>query len=246
MNQKTAIVTGGASGLGLAIAKKFITNSIKTFIIGRDLDKLKEAAIELGPDCIPVQFDLTEFEKIPGFVSRLTKTFNGIDILVNNAGIHLKKPMQQVTDEEFQRVITTNLNSIFSLSREVSHTMITQGKGSIINISSMAAQYGIPQVVAYSAAKAGIEGMTKAMAVELSPLGIRVNCIAPGFIKTNMSSAALDKDPKRKERVLARTPLAKLGQAGDVADAAYFLASEQANFITGTILNVDGGNAIGF
>jgi len=246
MNQKTAIVTGGASGLGLAIAKKFIANRIRTFIIGRDLDKLKEAAIELGSDCIPVQFDLTEFEKIPGLVSRLTKTFNGIDILVNNAGIHLKKPIQQVTDEAFQRVITTNLNAVFSLSREVSRTMTPQGKGSIVNISSMAAQYGIPQVVAYSAAKAGIEGMTKAMAVELSPLGIRVNCIAPGFIKTNMSSAALDKDPKRKERVLARTPLAKLGEAGDVADAAYFLASEQANFITGTILNVDGGNAIGF
>jgi NAD(P)-dependent dehydrogenase (short-subunit alcohol dehydrogenase family) len=118
--------------------------------------------------------------------------------------------------------------------------------GAILNISSMAAQYGIPLVIAYSAAKAAVEGMTRAMAVECSPEGIRVNCIAPGFIKTKMSGKALDNDPERKRKVLSRTPMGRLGTPEEVADAAYYLVSEEASFITGVVLPVDGGNLIGF
>lgn len=110
----------------------------------------------------------------------------------------------------------------------------------------MASHYGLPQVIAYTASKSGIEGMTRAMAVELSPLGIRVNCIAPGFILTNMSSAALNGDPKRKERVLTRTPMGKLGNPKDIANTAYFLATEESCYMTGTVIPVDGGNSIGF
>ena len=124
--------------------------------------------------------------------------------------------------------------------------MIDQGSGVILNISSMASQYGIPNVIAYTAAKSAIEGMTRAMAVELSPIGIRVNCIAPGFIYTDMSSKALNDDPVRKAKVIGRTPLGKLGQPKDVAQAAYFLCSDESEFITGAILPVDGGNSIGF
>jgi NAD(P)-dependent dehydrogenase (short-subunit alcohol dehydrogenase family) len=124
--------------------------------------------------------------------------------------------------------------------------MIPQKSGSIINISSMAALYGIPKVIAYTASKAAVEGMTRAMAVELSPLGIRVNCIAPGFIVTNMSSVALNSDPERKQRVLSRTPMGALGLPEDVANAAYFLASEESRYMTGTVIPVDGGNSIGF
>ena len=110
----------------------------------------------------------------------------------------------------------------------------------------MASQYGIPKVIAYTASKSAIEGMTRAMAVELSPLGIRVNCIAPGFIATDMSAKALDNDPERKEKAIGRTPMGYLGQPADVAEAAYFLATDSSKYITGTILPVDGGNAIGF
>jgi NAD(P)-dependent dehydrogenase (short-subunit alcohol dehydrogenase family) len=116
----------------------------------------------------------------------------------------------------------------------------------VLNISSMASQYGLPNVVAYTASKSAIEGMTRAMAVELAPFGIRVNCIAPGFIKTNMSSLALDRDPERKQKVLSRTPMGRLGKPGEVADAAFFLVSESSSFITGVVLPVDGGNSIGF
>jgi NAD(P)-dependent dehydrogenase (short-subunit alcohol dehydrogenase family) len=169
-----------------------------------------------------------------------------IDILVNNAGIHLKKPLFEVTNEEYETVILTNQVAVFALSREVAKRMSHDKKGSIINISSMASQYGLPQVIAYTAAKSAVEGMTRAMAVELSPLGIRVNCIAPGFIETEMSANALDKDPVRKEKVFSRTPMGRLGKAEEVADAALFLATDASSYITGVVLPVDGGNAIGF
>ena len=118
--------------------------------------------------------------------------------------------------------------------------------GSIINISSMASQYGIPKVIAYTASKSAIEGMTRAMAVDLSPRGIRVNCIAPGFIATEMSARALNGDKERMQKVLSRTPMGALGQPADVADAALFLALDGAKYITGIVMPVDGGNSIGF
>ena len=124
--------------------------------------------------------------------------------------------------------------------------MLEKGSGSIINISSMASQYGIPKVIAYTASKAAIEDMTKAMAVELSPRGIRINCIAPGFIATDMSAKALHSDPERMQKVMSRTPLGYLGDPADIANAALYLANGEANYVTGVILPVDGGNSIGF
>ena len=179
-------------------------------------------------------------------ISVITEEFGQIDILINNAGINQKKPFTEVTDEDFQQIIQTNLTSVFVISREVAKAMLQQKNGCIINISSMAAQYGIPYVIAYSAAKTAIEGITRSMAVELSPEGIRVNCVAPGFIVTNMSAKALDNDPQRKQKVLSRTPMGKLGEPDDVAAAVLYLVSDAAKYITGVILPVDGGNSIGF
>lgn len=245
-NQKVAIVTGAATGLGKAIAEKFVKNNIFTIIIVRDEEKAKEACEVLGNLSSYEVCDLSQLHLLPGLVDKIVKKYGHIDILVNNAGVHLKKPMLEVSDEEFQRVILINQTVVFCMSREVGKVMVEQKSGSIINISSMASQYGIPQVIAYTAAKSAVEGMTRAMAVELSPFGVRVNCIAPGFIKTNMSSSALDSDPERKQRVFSRTPMGKLGLPDDVAKAAYFLSSDEAEYITGTVLCVDGGNAIGF
>jgi NAD(P)-dependent dehydrogenase (short-subunit alcohol dehydrogenase family) len=135
---------------------------------------------------------------------------------------------------------------MFSFTREVTRVMREQDSGTILNTSSMASQYGLPNVIAYTASKAAIEGMTRAMAVELAQYHIRVNCLAPGFIKTNMSTLALEKDPERKKKVLARTPLGRLGKPEEVADAALFLVSDAASYITGVVLPVDGGNSIGF
>lgn len=243
---KLAVVTGGASGIGLAITEKFINAGIKTVIIGRSEQKLNKAKDQLGKLCLPVCFDLNDLKSIPIQVNQIVDKFGGIDILVNNAGINLKKEFTEVGDEEFESIIRTNVFSVFALSREVVKYMAKRGSGNIINISSMASQYGLPKVIAYTASKSAIEGMTRAMAVELSPKGILVNCIAPGFIATEMSARALSDDAERMRKVLSRTPVGKLGTPGDVAEAAYFLACENSGFLTGVVLPVDGGNSIGF
>jgi NAD(P)-dependent dehydrogenase (short-subunit alcohol dehydrogenase family) len=244
--KKIAIVTGGGSGLGFAIAQKFTENGITTIIAGRDIDKLNNAKAKLGDLCYALPCDVSNLATVPAFVENVIQQFGQIDILVNNAGINMKKEFTEVTDEEFQNVITTNLCSVFAMSREVVKQMLLKGSGSIINISSMAAQYGLPKVIAYSASKTAIDGMTRAMAVELSPKGIRVNAIAPGFIYSAMTEKALDSDPERKAKVFGRTPMGIMGQPEDIGEAALFLATDKSKYITGVVLPVDGGNSIGF
>jgi len=244
--KQVAVVTGGGAGLGLAITRKLVAEQVTTVIIGRNEQKLKDAVREFGDLCTYKVLDLQDITAIPGCIAEILEEFGQIDILVNNAGINHKKPFLEVTDEEFLNVINTNVLSVFAISREVGKVMVAAGSGSIVNISSMAAQYGIPKVIAYTAAKSAIEGMTKAMAVELSPLGIRINCVAPGFIKTDMSSKALDNDPERKNKVLSRTPMGYLGLPEDVADAVFYLSSASSKYVTGVTIPVDGGNSIGF
>ncbi|WP_308991267.1 SDR family oxidoreductase [Mariniflexile litorale] len=242
---KIAIVTGGNSGLGFATAKKLCDNGIKTFIIGRTKEKTEDACSEIGANAIPVIFDLNNLAGIPTMITDIAKNGN-IDILVNNAGINFKKEFIDVTDEDFDSIIHTNIQSVFSISREVVKIMKNHGGGNIVNISSMASQYGIPKVIAYTASKGAIEAMTRAMAVELAQYNVRVNCVAPGFIKTKMSAKALDSDPERKNKVLSRTPMGILGEPSDIGDAVYYFASSESKFVTGTVLPVDGGNSIGF
>jgi len=247
LNKKQiAIVTGGASGIGLAIAEKFSKNNIFTIVVGRDVAKLSAVQEILGENGTSLQLDLTDLKSIPSFVQNIAEQYGHIDILVNNAGINMKKEFTDVTDEDFQSILHTNVTAVFALSREVVKVMSTQRSGSIVHISSMAALYGLPKVIAYTASKSAIEGMTKAMAVELSPKGIRINAIAPGFIATDMSAKALNNDPERKQKVMGRTPMGFLGKPEDVADAALFLATDSSKYITGTSIRVDGGNAIGF
>lgn len=246
MGKKIAIVTGGSSGIGFAIAKKLTEQNIHTVILGRDQQKLNEVTALLGSNCEGISFDVTYLSGLPELVESIVKKHGQVDVLVNNAGINMKKSALEVTDQEFQQILLTNLTSVFALTREVAKNMIANKSGSIINISSMAAQYGLPGVVAYAASKTAIEGVTRTLAVELSPHGVRVNCIAPGFIATKMSATALNGDPERRQKVLSRTPMGRLGDPQDVANAAYFLASDDSTFITGTVLPVDGGNSIGF
>lgn len=246
MENKIALVTGGGTGLGLAIAKKFVKEGIYTIIVGRTEENLKNACLEIGKNCSYEVCDLSDKSLLPGLVTKISEKHGLINILVNNAGINHKKPLLEVSDEDFQNVININQNSVFSLSREVAKGMVEKGEGVILNISSMAAQYGIPLVIGYSSSKTAIEGMTRAMAVELSPKGLRINCIAPGFIYSKMTAKALDSDPERKAKVFGRTPMGKMGQPEDIANAAYFLCSDESKYITGVVLPVDGGNSIGF
>ena len=245
--RKSAIITGGTSGIGYATAQRFISGGYDVIITGRDLNKLEKASKELGEHCFPLSLDMDDPEQIPTFVSKVKELMDNIDVLVNNAGINLKKDFTEVTDEEFESIIRTNQTSVFFLSREIVKVMLQQeSKGSIIHITSMAAYYGIPKVIAYTASKSALEGMTRSMAVDLSPKGIRVNAVVPGFIRTPMTDRALDHDHDRKSRVLQKTPMGRLGEPIEVANAIFFLASEEASFITGHALRVDGGNSIGF
>ncbi|MET3114560.1 NAD(P)-dependent dehydrogenase (short-subunit alcohol dehydrogenase family) [Pedobacter sp. CG_S7] len=246
MNKKIAVVTGGAKGLGLAITRKLVEEGIQVVMIGRNESQLEIIASELGQLCSYRAFDLQQLKGIPALIADIILEYKNIDILVNNAGINMKKPFLEVSDDDFASIVQTNLNAVFAISRETIKYMVLAQSGSVVNISSMASQYGIPKVIAYTAAKTGIEGMTRAMATELSPMGIRINCVAPGFIKTAMSSKALDADPERKNKVLSRTPMGKMGEPEDVAEVVYFFSSNASKYVTGVVMPVDGGNSIGF
>ena len=214
---KVIIITGGSSGLGLATAQLLHEQGNTIIITGRSIEKLETAASLIGSNCIYYALDMNNEVEIQPFVADIISKYGRIDALVNNAGINAKKPFLEVSNEDFENIIKVNTTSVFTMTREVVRYMQNQeNKGTIVNISSMAAQYGIPYVIAYTASKTAIDGMTRALAVELGAKGIRVNAVAPGFIKTPMSAKALDSDPERKNKVLSRTPMGTLGEPIDI------------------------------
>jgi NAD(P)-dependent dehydrogenase (short-subunit alcohol dehydrogenase family) len=246
LNGQTALITGGGSGIGFGIAEQMILVGAKVVISGRSKDKLNSVKSKLGNNCFAFASDVTEKEKHQGLILNIENNIGPISILVNNAGVHCKKASIETTDMEFQSVMDTNVNSIFALTREVLKFMIPRKKGSIINISSMSALYGLPQVAAYSSSKSALLGMTRTLASEYSNKGIRFNCVAPGFIESEMFWDIMKKAPARKEKILDRTPAGRFGTPTDIGRAVSFLASDAADFITGVCLPVDGGNSIGF
>lgn len=243
---KIALITGGGSGIGFAIAQCMIQAGAKVVITGRREQMLKDAVAELGENTFYFVNDVTALEHLEDLVEQIETQIGAIDILVNNAGINMKKFAIEVTDEDFSRIVNTNLNAVFALTRACAKRMLPRKKGSILMISSMAAYYGIDRVVAYTASKCGVEGMVKALAMEFSTQNVRVNAIAPGFIETAMSKTAMNSDPARKHKALDRTPMGYFGQPEDIGMAAVFLSSDEAKYITGASLPVDGGNSIGF
>jgi NAD(P)-dependent dehydrogenase (short-subunit alcohol dehydrogenase family) len=241
-----ALITGGGTGIGYAIAQAFVAAGAKVVISGRREGVLKDAANSLGPNSSYHAFDVGDVAAIPAAIPAIEEKAGPLHILVNNAGINLKKPLFETSDEEFARIQQANLHGLFALTREVAKSMANRGSGCILNITSMAAMYGLPRVSAYTASKSAVLGLTRELAVELAPMGIRVNAIAPGFIFSEMTARALDADPERKARVMARTPMGRMGRAEEIASAAVFICSDAASFITGVNLPVDGGNSIGF
>ena len=243
---QVALITGGGTGIGLDIARCMVAAGATVIITGRREGVLADACANLGESAHYLVNDVADLAALDGLVTELEATHGPLDILVNNAGINLKKPALDVTDEEFARIIHTNLNAVFALTRAAARRMVARQKGVILMISSMAAYYGIDRVVAYAASKSAVEGMVKVLASEFSKDNVRVNAIAPGFIDTEMSRTAMNNDPERRDRAMRRTPMGKFGQPSDIGHAAVFLASEAARYITGASLPVDGGNSIGF
>jgi NAD(P)-dependent dehydrogenase (short-subunit alcohol dehydrogenase family) len=243
---KTALITGGGEGIGYHIAASMVSAGARVVLTGRREEPLIQAISVLGTNAGYVVNDIADIKNIEGLLKEVELKYGLVDILVNNAGINMKKPALEVTDEEFSRILNTNLNAVFALTRNCAKGMVQRQTGSIIMISSMAAYYGIDRVVAYAASKSGVEGMVKVLASELSKYNVRVNAIAPGFIETNMMQTALRNDPDRMQKALNRTPIGYFGKPEDIGWVAVFLASEAARYITGASLPVDGGNSIGF
>ena len=248
---KLALITGGGSGIGFDIARCMVGSGARVVITGRREQPLRDAVTTLteGQGAESAHYivnDVTERTLLDGLVDDIERTYGPINILVNNAGVNMKKPALEVSDDDFDRIVHTNLNAVFSLTRACASRMLERQRGSIIMISSMAAYYGIDRVVAYAASKSAVEGMVKVLASEFSGQGVRVNAIAPGFIETAMSKTAMGDDPGRFARAMRRTPMGKFGQPEDIGWAAVFLASEATRYITGVSLPVDGGNSIGF
>src|ERR1039457_381545 len=243
---EVALITGGGTGLGLAIARCMASAGASVVLAGRRAAVLRKAAAGLGPQAGSVVCDVTRFKDATKVVAKAEALFGPISILVNNAGIHLKKPALETGNAEFLSVLKTHVLGSHALTRAVLPGMLRRRHGSILFVASMASLFGIPNVFAYSAAKSAYMGMVRALATEVSPTGVRVNAIAPGWVETDMSRRAMDGDPARKRRILARTPLGRFGEPDDVGAAAVYLCSPAAKFVTGAVLPVDGGASIGF
>lgn len=246
LDGEVALVTGGGTGIGLAIARAMATAGARVVLASRRAELLQAAADEIGPQAAVVSCDVTEFTEAPHVAARAEKPFGPITILVNNAGIHLKKPASQTTEEEFLAVLNTHVLGAHALTRALLPGMLERKHGSVLFILSMASLFGIPNVLAYTAAKSACLGMVRGLATEVSPSGVRVNGIAPGWIATEMSRRAMEGDPARKSKVLGRTPMGRFGEPEDVGLAAVYLCSRAAKFVTGAVLPVDGGASIGF
>jgi NAD(P)-dependent dehydrogenase (short-subunit alcohol dehydrogenase family) len=243
---QTALITGGGTGLGLGMARCFVAAGARVVLVGRRQNELDKACVLLGRNAFALAGDVTKLESAPALVDQAEKLAGPLTILVNNAGIHLKKPATDTSDAEFAGVVQTHLFGAFALTREAGRRMVGRKSGSVLFIASMASLIGLSQVVAYAAAKSAYLGLVRTLATEWGPHNVRVNAIAPGWIASDMLDQAMSGDPARKTKVLGRTPLAHFGDPDDIGWAAVYLASPAAKYVTGVVLPVDGGAAIGF
>lgn len=246
LDGRVGLVTGGGSGLGLAIATQLHHAGATVALVGRRRAPLEQAAETLGSRVHVVPGDVADLSAVPALVDEVAERVGPIDTLVHCAGVHVKAPLVDSRAEDDRALLDVHVLAGLALARAVAPRMEAAGGGSVLFIGSMAARMGVPQVAAYSAAKGGVTALARALAVELGPLGVRVNVITPGWIDTAMSRAALADDPERRARIMARTPLGRLGAPADVGLAAVYLASPAAAFVTGADLVVDGGAAVGF
>ncbi|MDF2609424.1 MAG: 3-oxoacyl-(acyl-carrier-protein) reductase [Lachnospiraceae bacterium] len=245
LDNKIAIVTGASRGIGRAIALTLASYGASVIVnYNGSKEKAEEVVNEIkskGGTASVYQADASDFEAVKTMFADVVKEYGRIDILVNNAGITRDNLILKMTEEEFDAVIDTNLKGVFNCLKQASRIMLKQKSGRIINISSVVGVIGNPGQVNYSAAKAGVIGMTKSLAKELGSRGITVNAVAPGYINTDMTAVLGD---ELKEKVTDNIPLRRLGEVADIAETVAFLASEKAAYITGQTIQVDGGLGI--
>lgn len=242
LKDRVAIVTGGARGIGKTIAFTFIREAAKVALVDVDRGILETAKNEIkktGGEVIIIPCDITKSVEVKAMVNQVQKAFGRIDILVNNAGIIRRGSIETVTEEDWDQVIDVNLKGTFNCSKAIVETMKQQRYGKIVNVSSIAGKMGdITSAPGYGPSKAGIDALTKTLARQLAQYGINVNAVSPHAIETEMSAQWSE---ERRREIVASIPLGRLGKPEDVAEAVLFLVSDEASFITGEILDVNGG-----
>ena len=238
---RVAVVTGGGRGIGLAIARALAEDGASVVVSGRDAGRLDAAGKELealGASSLAVAADVSRREDVDRLVEATRERFGRIDVLVNNAGITRDQLLIRMKDDDWDQVLDTNLRGVFLMTRAVGKVMMRQKSGRIVNIGSAAGSMGNAGQVNYSAAKAGVIGLTKAAARELAHWNVLVNAVAPGLIETDMAAGI---PPAAREAVMAQVPLKRIGTAREVAAAVRFLAGDGAGYITGQVIHVNGG-----
>jgi 3-oxoacyl-[acyl-carrier protein] reductase len=234
----TALVTGASGGIGSAIARALAGQGARLAVSGSNADKLEAFRQELGGDHVALAADLSDAEAVDGLVPRAVEALGKLDILVNNAGVTRDNLAMRMKDEEWSDVIRINLEAAFRLARAALKPMMRARHGRIVSITSVVGSTGNAGQANYAASKAGLVGMSKALALEVATRNITVNCIAPGFIQSAMTDVLPD---AQKEALLARVPAGRLGAGEDIGAAAVFLASREAGYVTGQTIHVNGG-----
>jgi len=251
LKDKVAIVTGSSKGIGEGIARVFSREGAKVAVVCRTEEAGRIMADELGAAenrAIFIKTDVTSSESIQNMIQTTVRTFGQIDILVNNAGYHIAKNVEETSEKEWEFIINTNLRSTFLCSK-YAIPFLRKTKGNIINISSMVGLVGQPNAGAYSATKGGQISMSKGMAIDFAPDGIRVNVICPGWIQTPLVEDwfSQQKDPEASRKyIYGQHPLGRIGTSEECGEAALYLASAEAGFVTGITLNIDGGVTLGY
>jgi NAD(P)-dependent dehydrogenase (short-subunit alcohol dehydrogenase family) len=241
---KTVIVTGASQGIGEAITIGLAEAQANLVLASRNMDKLSkvaEAAKSKGAKCIMVKTDVLNSKDLDAMVEKGVAEFGTIDVLVNNAGVTMNKQAMDISEEEWDWLLDTDLKGYFLASKAVGKVMIEKKSGVIINNASVFGLRGFPNLISYIAAKGGVVQMTRGLAVEWARFGIRVNCIAPGYTVTEMAKKNIESNPKILEQNLRKIPMKRGGQPREIADVVVFLASEASSYITGQTIAVDGG-----
>lgn len=238
---KKALITGATGGIGLAIAKALHSAGAVVALSGTREEKLNEIVAELGDRAYAVPANLSDMESVDALPAKAIEAMGGLDILVNNAGITRDNLAMRMKDDEWDDVLNVNLKASFKLSKAVLRPMMKARFGRIINITSVVGAMGNPGQANYAASKAGTVGMSKSIAQEVASRGITVNCVAPGFIETPMTDVL---DDKQREAIMQNIPISRLGTPAEIAASVLYLASDEAAYITGQTLHVNGGMAM--
>ena len=234
---KNVLITGGTRGIGASCARLFAKNGYRVFVIyHKDTQSAEKLSKEIN--CISYCADICNYEQIEYAVDDIEKKYNHIDVLINNAGIAQQKLFTDINSDDWKNMIDTNLNGIYNVTNAVVKSMIKNHSGSIVNVSSIWGVCGASCEVHYSAAKSGVIGFTKALAKELGLSGIRVNCVAPGIIDTDMNAHLSKEDI---DEICSQIPLGRIGHPEECAELIYFLSGERAQYITGQIIEINGG-----